>query len=91
MEREEMIAKIASELLDNVIAELEAGPLDKEASEEDKVEAVAQKLAEIYNEQAAIKEAAEEYFQAADQQEKVAYQAIDECGYELTEDEAEEQ
>jgi len=89
MERDEMIAKIASELLDQAVAAIESEPFAKEASEEDKVEAIANKLAEFYNEQSAIKEAAEEYFGAAEEQEKIAYQAIDECGYELVESESE--
>lgn len=84
MDREELIAKIASEMLESVAAEVENEPLNKEASEEDKVQAVADKLAAIYNEQEAIKEAAEAAYAEAEEQEKIALEAIEESGYELT-------
>lgn len=85
--REEVITKIAQEMLETVANEIANEPMSKEASEDDQVQAVADKLAEIYNEQSEIQKQAEEAFAQAEANEKIAMEAIDQCGYEIADSE----
>ena len=83
MDRNELIEKIASEMLEGVVQEVENQPLAKFASEEGKIQVVADKLAEIHNEQELVKQAAEETFEDATAQEDLAVAALEELGYEV--------
>lgn len=77
---QDIIEKLASDMIDTAIAETQSEPLMKHASAEAQTDNVASKIAATYNEAEEYKEAAIEAFGTAEQQEKLAYEALVENG-----------
>lgn len=75
-----VIEKLASEMLDEAVKQTMDEPLMKHASEETQTDRVAQKLAATFEEAYAYNEKSAEAYGAAESQEKLARDALSENG-----------
>lgn len=80
MNYENIVRSTADDMLKTAAEEILDSPLAKTASEEDKMDAIAEKLAGYCDEAAEIYKQAEEVAEAAEDQEAVARAALEEQG-----------
>ena len=80
MNYENIVRSVADDMLKTAAEEILDSPLAKIASEEDKMDAIAEKLAGYCDEAAEIYKQAEEVAEAAEDQEELAREALEEQG-----------